>query len=42
MRLAIALLTASIAVRHAFRSDIPIHFANHHEAHAFGALFFTD
>jgi carbamoyltransferase len=26
----------------AFRSDIPIHFANHHEGHALAALFFTD
>ena len=25
-----------------FRSDIPFHFANHHEAHALAALFYTD
>jgi carbamoyltransferase len=25
-----------------FRSDIPIHFANHHGAHALAALFYTD
>jgi carbamoyltransferase len=25
-----------------FRSDIPVHFVNHHEGHALGALFFTD
>jgi len=26
----------------AFRADTPIHFANHHEAHALAALFYTD
>jgi carbamoyltransferase len=25
-----------------FRPDVPVHFANHHEAHALAALFYTD
>ncbi len=34
--------TATFLDDNAFRAGIPVHFVNHHEAHALGTLFYTD